>query len=88
MDGSETRGMLYGEAKGVVMSKDVSGEVVTFTAYAVGRFTSLGRARFHGSVYYRTRSTGKLAFLDNLVGLFEHDSDEQGNASSKIWEWK
>jgi hypothetical protein len=26
-------GMLYGEAKGVVMSKDVSGEVVTFTAY-------------------------------------------------------
>jgi hypothetical protein len=34
-------GMLYGEAKGVVMSKDVSGEVVTFTAYAVGRFTSL-----------------------------------------------
>jgi hypothetical protein len=81
-------GMLYGEAKGVVMSKDVSGEVVTFTAYAVGRFTSLGRARFHGSVYYRTRSTGKLAFLNNLVGLFEHDSDEQGNTSSKIWEWK
>jgi len=81
-------GMLYGEAKGVVMSKDVSGEVVTFTAYAGGRFTSLGRARFHGSVYYRTTSTGKLAFLNNLVGLFEHDSDEQGNASSKVWEWK
>ena len=81
-------GMLYGEAKGVVMSKDGTGEVVTFTAYGVGRFTSPGKIRFHGSVYYRTTSTGKLAFLNNVVGLFEHDLDEQGNASSKIWEWK
>ena len=81
-------GMLYGEAKGVVMSKDGTGEVVTFTAYGVGRFTSPGKIRFHGSVYYRTTSTGKLAFLNNVVGLFEHDLDEQGIASSKIWEWK
>lgn len=81
-------GMLYGEAKGVVMSKDGTGEVVTFTAYGVGRFTSPGKIRFHGSVYYRATSTGKLAFLNNVVGLFEHDLDEQGNASSKIWEWK
>jgi hypothetical protein len=44
--------MLYGEAKGIVMSKDGLGEVVTFTAYGIGRFTSPGRTRFHGSVYY------------------------------------
>ena len=81
-------GMLYGEAKGVAMSKGGTGEVVTFTAYGVGRFTSPGKVRFHGSVYYSTTSTGKLAFLNNVVGLFEHDSNEQGNASSKIWEWK
>lgn len=81
-------GMLYGEAKGVAMSKDGTGEVVTFTAYGVGGFTSPGKIRFHGSVYYRTTSTGKLAFLNNVVGLFEHDLDEQGIASSKIWEWK
>ena len=34
------------------MSKDGTREVVTFTAYEVGRFTSPGKVRFHGSVYY------------------------------------
>ena len=56
-------GVLYGEANGVLMSKDVGvvgeREIVILKAYGVGRLKSTGGARFHGSVYYRTGSTGK-----------------------------
>jgi hypothetical protein len=37
-----------------------------------------------GSFFYRTSSTGKLAFLNNLVGLFEYEWDEGGNSTAKV----
>ena len=36
---------------------------------------ALQGARWHGSDYYRTSSSGKLAFLSNVVGLFEAEVD-------------
>jgi hypothetical protein len=33
-------------------------------------------------------TTGKLAFLNNMVGVFEYTTDEMGNSEGKIWEWK
>lgn len=80
-------GMLYGEGCGVVLSKDGK-ETVTWTGQGIGRFVSQGRIRFAGSLFFRTSSSGQLGFLNNLVGVFEYESDEQGNSSSKIWEWK
>src|SRR6266516_3217896 len=50
--------------------------------------TRPGKIRFVGSLFFSTASTGKLAFLNNLVGVFEYESDEIGNTSSKVWEWK
>ena len=40
------------------------------------------------SVFFKTRSTGKLAFLNNKIGVFEFEADENGNTNGKIWEWK
>jgi hypothetical protein len=80
-------GALYGEAKGILMSRDGQ-EMVTYTAEGIGRFVGPGKIRFVGSVFYSTASTGKLAFLNNLVAVFEHEVDESGNVSNKMWEWK
>ena len=80
-------GAIYGEAKGVVMSKDGQ-EIATWTGQGIGRFTSPGKIRFTGSLFYSTSSTGRLAFLNNLVGVFEYETDESGNTSAKAWEWK
>ena len=33
-------------------------------------------------------SGGKLSSLNNTVGVFEYEEDEQGNCSVKVWEWK
>ena len=80
-------GAIHGEGQGVLMSKDGQ-EMATWTGQGVGRFTSPGKIRFVGSVFYHTASAGKLAFLNNLVAVFEHEVDESGNVSNKFWEWK
>ena len=79
-------GAIYGEGKGVLMSKDGQ-EMATWTGPGIGRFTGPGKIRFTGLLFYRT-STGKLAFLNNMVGVFEYETDESGNTSAKAWEWK
>jgi hypothetical protein len=61
-------GAIYGEGQAVLMSKDGQ-EMVTWTGQGIGRFTSPGKTRFTGSLLYSTSSTGKLAFLNNLVGI-------------------
>lgn len=80
-------GAIYGEGQAVLMSKDAQ-EMVTWTGQGIGRFTSPGKISFRGSLFYSTSSTGKLAFLNNLVGVFEYETDESGNTSAKAWEWK
>jgi hypothetical protein len=80
-------GAIYGEGQGVLMSKDGQ-EVATWTGQGIGRFTNPGKIRFAGSLFFNTPSTGKLAFLNNLVGVFEYEADELGNTSAKAWEWK
>ena len=80
-------GAIYGQGQGVVMSKDGQ-EMATWTGQGVGRFTSTGKIRFVGSLFFSTASAGNLAFLNNLVGVFEYEADEVGNTSSKVWEWK
>ena len=38
--------------------------------------------------YFKTMSTGKLAFLNNKIEVFELEADKNGNTNGKIWEWK
>jgi hypothetical protein len=82
-------GVMYGEGQGVITTKDGQG-MATWTGQGIGRFTAPGKISFRGSVFYRTTSTGggKISFLNNVVGVFEYEMDEQGNSSTKVWEWK
>jgi hypothetical protein len=79
-------GVLYGEGQGLITTKD--GEIATWTGSGIGRFTGQGKIRFHGPLFYRTYSTGKLAFLNNLVGVYENQIDEDQSLHYKVWEWK
>jgi len=78
-------GVVHGKAKGVMMSG--GSEMVVSTGEGIGRIGPSG-VKWHGCAFYRTSSTGKLAFLNNFVGLFETDVDTDGNFTEKIWEWK
>jgi hypothetical protein len=78
-------GVLHGKAKGVTIGGET--EMVVSTHEGIGRVTPSG-VRWRGTGFFSTSSTGKLAFLNNLVGLFETEVDSEGNLTQKIWEWK
>ena len=84
----EEKGVIHGKGGGITMAGQQSEEVATFTGEAVGRISSSGSTKWRGSIFYSTSSNGKLAFLNNLVGVFEVEIDSEGNFSEKIWEWK
>jgi hypothetical protein len=82
-------GVLHGEGQGIVTAKDGQG-MVSWTGQGVGRFTGPGKASFRGAIYLQTPSSerGKLSNLNNIVGVFEYETDEMGYCSTKSWEWK
>jgi hypothetical protein len=82
-------GVMYGEGHGIITAKDGQG-MATWTGQGIGRFTSPGKISFRGSLFFSAPSPsgGKLSSLNNLVGVFEYEEDEQGNCSDKVWEWK
>jgi hypothetical protein len=79
-------GVIQAEGKGVIMGGD--SELATFRVGEFGRINPAGGIKFRGAHFYRTSSNGKLASLNNVIGVFEGEIDAEGNAAAKIWEWK
>ena len=76
--------------QGVVTTKDGS-EKANYTFLQVGKtITKDGKPvlRAVGSAVWSTDSTGRLAFLDNILSFFIIEIDEKGNFSSKDRELK
>ena len=70
------------------MAKDDPREMATWTGQGIAYYSGQKR-RDVGSIFCQTSSTtGKLAFLNNMVEVFEYETDEMGNSEGKIWEWK
>jgi len=80
-------GVQYGEGKGVMMTKD-GDEVVTITGRGIGRMTEHGTMRYAATNFSKTTSTGKLAFLNNMVTVVEFEVNRDNNYHHKQWEWK
>jgi hypothetical protein len=78
-------GALYGQGQGVLTTTD--GQIATWVAQGLGRFTAPHAIRFRGSVIYHTDSSGTLAFINNIVAVFEYEVNEIGNTSARNWEW-
>jgi hypothetical protein len=65
-EAAEAEPVMYAEAQGVMTSKDGDG-MATYVAQGIGRFTSPGKIRFHGSVFLQTTSTsGSLIFISKI----------------------
>ncbi len=84
---STSKGVLHGKGIGIIMAAGES-DVATFTGEAVGRLGSSGNISWRGSIFCSTSSNGKLSFLNNMIGVFESETDAEGNFSEKMWEWK
>jgi hypothetical protein len=63
-------------------------EMISYTGEGIGRVGSTGNITWRGSVFYKKSSGDKLAFLNNMVGVFESEIDKDRNFLEKISEWK
>jgi len=79
--------VLYAEGQGFLMAKQ-SNETVTWTGQGIAHLIGDKRTD-RGSVFFSTLSKGKLAFLNNTVGIFEYEANlGNGTVEGKVWEWK
>src|ERR671914_1621564 len=79
-------GVLRGEGQGVIMTGE--GEVITWSGQGVGRLLGKGSgSSWRGAIYYQT-SSQKLARLNTIAAVFEHEVDGEGNVHNLVWEWK
>jgi hypothetical protein len=81
----QANGALYGEGEGFITTEQ--GDVVQWVGTGRGRFTRQGGASFRGALYYKTDSA-KLAHVNEVAGIFEYETDRDGNVTTKTWEWK
>ena len=68
----------HAQGQGVLTTNDGS-EKVSYTFHAVGNVTKEGKPILLGSAIYSTDSSGKLAFINNVISFFKVEVDAAGN---------
>jgi hypothetical protein len=79
--------LFFDQGQGAITTIDGS-ETANYTIIAVGNVTQDGKQEIQGAAAYSTDSTGKLAFLNNILGIFKAEVDETGGFVSNEWQWK
>jgi hypothetical protein len=67
---------------GIITTKHGS-EMANYTGIDVGNYTD-----YQGASAYSTNSSGKLSFLNNMMGVYKGETDESGNFVLREWHWK
>ena len=80
-------GLFFIEGKDIVTVKGSDDEMATVKAQGISKLKDSSKV-VSGSNFYRSSKTGKLSFLNNLIGVHEATVDNDGNILYKVWEWK
>lgn len=76
----------YCEGNGIISTMDDSKETAIIIEYGIGRMIG-HKTVWRGFAFYWT-SCGRLAALNNSIGVFETDVDNVSlNVNHKVWEW-
>jgi hypothetical protein len=65
-----------------------SSEKATYTFEEIGHRSSDGSMNSNGAAFFGSNATGKLAFLNNAVLIYENQIDKAGNSKTMAWKWK
>jgi hypothetical protein len=80
-------GVIHGVGQGIIKTID-NKELAIATGYGRG-FTGVGgKIVYPTAQLYSTNSTGRLAFLSEVVGFSQWQVDNSGNYSYRMWEFK
>ena len=78
---TNTKGIFHGKGNAVVIAE--GSELATYTGEGIGRHDNSEKMNWRGSHFFSTSSTGKPAFLNNLIVVFESVIDSEGNFTEK-----
>jgi hypothetical protein len=79
---SKGNNLTFDQGQGVIKTKD-GGETASYTFIEVFNGTD-----YQGALAYSTNSSGKLSFLNNILGIFKGEQDNSGNYALEHWHWK
>jgi hypothetical protein len=80
-------GTFSGKGQGILRTE--GGDVASWTSQSIGNLAPEGNIMVRGATIWSTpSSTGELAFMNGVIGLFEMEIDRQGNLSVTEWEWE
>jgi hypothetical protein len=88
-------GKIHYEEKGYHLRRQ-RGEIATLNGHGLARPNKKGGCSGGGSYIFKVKSTNggsekkgrKFASLDNVIGVYELESDKESNGTQKWWEWK
>ncbi|HEU5172908.1 MAG TPA: hypothetical protein VFT83_05195 [Nitrososphaeraceae archaeon] len=76
-------GYMHTKGHGIIITFD--NEVAKYTFSGIGKFDDNGKLRNLGSVNFDTTDNGVLSVLNNIVGVYADEIDQNGNSITKIW---
>jgi hypothetical protein len=82
-------GTFRGEGQGILRTE--GGGFASWTSQTVGSLAQEGNIIVRGVTFWSTppsTTTGELAFMNGVIGLFEMEIDRQGNLAVTEWEWE
>ena len=86
----QANGLYMEQGEGFVVTDDgatAEEENATLTFVSLGTTNPNGTGSRTGVAFYNTNSTGQLAFLDNMIGIFQTKFSPEGS-DFREWEWK
>jgi hypothetical protein len=76
-------GYMHTKGHGIIITLD--NEVAKYTFSGIGKFDDNGKLRNVGSVNFDATDTEVLSVLNNIVGVYADEIDQNGNSITKIW---
>ncbi len=77
----------YIQGNAEIVNVNNSSERASYTFQEIGQPASDGKIKANGAAFFGSNATGKLAFLNNLVVIYQNQIDKAGNSSLVAWKW-
>lgn len=81
-------GASYIQGNVEIVNVNNSSEKTSYTFQEIGQPSSDGTIKSNGAAFFGSNATGKLAFLNNMVVIYQNQIDKAGNSSLVAWKWK
>ncbi len=81
-------GVNYIQGSAEIVNVNNSSEKATYTFQEIGQPASDGTIKGNGAAFFGSNATGKLAFLNNIVVMYQNQIDKAANSNLVAWKWK